>query len=106
MYKLTVFVNLEDAENVKQAMFEAGAGKIGLYDSCCFETVGTGQFRPLKGANPYLGSIDSVEKVKELKIEMVCEEVFVKEVLKAMKASHPYEEPAYDVIELCNIDVL
>lgn len=100
MYKIAVLVNLETVAQVKKAMFEVGGGQIGNYDSCCFETKGTGQFRPLEGASPYIGSVDSIEYVEEVKIEMVAADGKIKDVIKAMKEAHPYETPAYDVIKL------
>jgi hypothetical protein len=100
MYKICVFVPENAAEPVKQAMFAAGAGKIGDYDSCCWQTSGQGQFRPLQGSSPYIGEQDKTEKVDELKIEMVCADAFIKATIAAMKTSHPYEEPAYDVWKL------
>jgi hypothetical protein len=81
-------------------MFEAGAGKIGDYDSCCWQTPGQGQFRPLEGSSPFVGEQNSVETVAEYKIEMVCADELVKDTVAAMKSSHPYEEPAYDVWKL------
>ena len=85
---------------VKTALFNAGAGKIGNYDSCCWETLGTGQFRPLEGSNPAIGSYGMIERVEEYKIEMVCAKERIKEVIAALKVAHPYEEPAYEVYEV------
>jgi len=100
MYKICVFVPENAAEQVKQAMFAAGAGKIGDYDSCCWQASGQGQFRPLQGSSPFIGEQDKIEKVNELKIEMVCADEFIKAAIAAVKNSHPYEEPAYDVWKL------
>lgn len=100
MFKIVFFVPLEHAERVKNAMFNAGGGKIGQYDCCSFETLGTGQFRPLKGANPFVGDVGVLEKVSELKVEMVCENHCIKAVIAAMKENHPYEMLAYDIIKL------
>ncbi|MBK26271.1 MAG: NGG1p interacting factor NIF3 [Halobacteriovorax sp.] len=100
MYKIATFVNLESVAQVKEAMFEAGAGKIGDYDHCCFETKGFGQFRPLKGANPYIGEENKVEVVEEVKLEMVVADDMIRKVVEALKLAHPYETPAYDVIKL------
>jgi hypothetical protein len=97
MYKINFFVPLEHSTAVKNAMFEKGAGKIGNYDCCSFETLGTGQFRPLEGSDAFIGKVGEVEKVEELKVEMVCEESIIKEVIQAMRDAHPYETPAYDV---------
>lgn len=102
MYKICFFAPIESAEHVKQAMFKAGAGKIGNYEHCSFESLGTGQFRALAAANPFIGEVGKLEKVSELKIEMVCEESIIKNVIAALKASHPYEVPAYDVVKLAD----
>ncbi len=99
MYKINFFVPVEHAEKVKMAMFETGGGKIGNYDCCSFETLGTGQFRPLEGSSPFIGSTDKIEKVQELRVEMVCDDQLVVEVVEAMKSSHPYEEVAYDIFK-------
>ncbi len=100
MYKVCVYVPKAAVEQVKQAMFAAGAGKIGDYDSCCWQTIGQGQFRPLEGSSPYIGEQNRIETVAEYRIEMVCAEALIKDVIAAMKNSHPYEEPAYDVWKL------
>ena len=100
MYKFAFFVPEEDAEAVKEAVFATGAGRIGLYEHCCFQTLGTGQFRPLEGADPHLGQVNQLEKVQELKVELVCEEAQIQAAVAAMKAAHPYEEPAYEVWRL------
>jgi hypothetical protein len=103
MLKLCFYVPESHLEEVKQAVFEAGAGKIGNYDSCCWQTAGEGQFRPLAGAEPFLGQRDKIEKVIEYKVELVCENVLLTQVLAALRSAHPYEEPAYDVIELVSV---
>lgn len=100
MYKIVFFVPKTHKETVKQALFDAGAGRIGNYDSCAWETLGTGQFRAMQGANPFLGKIDQIEKVDEYRVELVCEDALIEDAIRAMKAAHPYEEPAYDVIKL------
>ncbi|MDP3536312.1 hypothetical protein P8S55_06160 [Halomonas sp. M1] len=102
MYKLAFFVPVEDAENVKEAVFETGAGRIGDYEACCFQTRGTGQFRPLKGANPHMGQVGALETVEEYKIELVCEDELIKAAIAALKLAHPYEEVAYDVWQLAD----
>jgi len=100
MYKICVYVPENSVENVKQALFDAGAGRIGNYDSCCWQTDGIGQFRPLENSNPAIGSLNEVEQVREVKIELVCEDNLVKAAVQAMRDSHPYEEPAFDVWQL------
>ena len=103
MYKICVYVPENSVEKVKLALFKAGAGRIGNYDRCCWQSNGTGQFRPLENSKPAIGSLNMVEQVKEVKIELVCEDDLVKSAIQAMKANHPYEEPAYDVWELENL---
>ena len=100
MYKLCFYVPEKATDLVKNALFEAGAGKIGDYDSCCWQTSGTGQFRPLDNSNPYIGQKGQIETVTEFKIEMVCDDEHIKAAIEALKASHPYEEPAYNVWKL------
>ena len=97
MYKICVYVPEKSVETVKQALFDSGAGRIGNYDSCCWQTAGTGQFRPLAGSNPAVGSLNTVEKIVEIKIELVCEDERVAAAIQAIRDSHPYEEPAFDV---------
>lgn len=103
MYKLAFFVPIEDAESVKQAVFEAGAGRIGNYEHACFQTLGTGQFRPTEGANPHTGSVGSLEKVEEFKVELLCDEAHIHGAIAALKLAHPYEEVAYDVWQLADL---
>lgn len=98
MRKLEFYVPLEHAEKVKNAVFAAGGGRIGDYDRCCWETEGVGQFRPLHDANPFIGEAGGgVERVRELKIEMVCDDDMADEVVKALLEAHPYETPAYQM---------
>lgn len=100
MYKIAFFVPESHLEVVKAAMFAAGAGRIGQYDRCSWQVKGTGQFRPLEGADPFIGQVDQVQQVVEYKVEMVCEDEVIHAVVQAMKAAHPYETPAYDVWRL------
>jgi len=103
MYKLNFFVPESHLESVKAALFAAGAGKIGDYDSCCWQTLGTGQFRGLEGSDPFVGSKGGIEQVAEFKVELVCEDSLIRDVVAALKQAHPYEEPAYDVLRLEDI---
>jgi hypothetical protein len=100
MYKFCFFVPVHDAEATKEAVFEAGGGRIGDYDSCAWQTLGQGQFRPLEGSNPHLGEHGRLERVDEVKVELVCEDRLIRDVVAAMKRAHPYEEPAYEVYRL------
>ena len=100
MYKLCFYVPEPHLEQVKAAVFAAGAGRIGDYDSCCWQVQGQGQFRPLAGSDPFLGRRGEVEQVDEYRVELVCEADRIKPVVEAMLAAHPYEEPAWDVMAL------
>jgi hypothetical protein len=99
-YKLVVFVPVSDAEKIRQAIHAAGGGKLGRYSHCSFSSRGTGRFMPEAGANPTVGEIGKIEKIEEEKIEFLCEENIIREVVAAMKKAHPYEEPAYDIFPL------
>ena len=100
MYKVTFYVPETHLENVKKAMFSAGAGTIGNYEQCAWQVKGQGQFKSLSGSNPFLGEIDKLEYVDEYRVEMVVENSKIKWVIQALKESHPYETPAFDVLQL------
>ena len=100
MHKLCFYVPSTHLDAVKEAVFAAGAGVIGDYDQCCWQTLGQGQFRPLDSSNPFLGAQNKLETVEEWKVEMVCEDHLVSAVVQALKTAHPYEEPAFDVWRL------
>lgn len=102
MYKLIFYVPKNDAEQVKEAVFATGAGKIGNYSHCAWETLGMGQFKPLDGANPAIGSIGAVEHVEELRVEILCLTEQVRSAVMAMKSAHPYEEVAYEIVSVRN----
>ncbi len=97
MYRVNVYIPSSHLEIVKTAMFDAGAGRIGNYDQCCWQVKGEGQFRPLVGSDAFIGQQDKIEKAAEYKVEMVCAASHMKSVLNAMLAAHPFEEVAYDV---------
>jgi len=99
MYRINVYIQASHLGGVKQGMFDAGAGKIGNYDQCCWQTKGQGQFRPLEGSDAFIGETGRLEIVDEYKVEFVCDAGAVHQVMAAMKAAHPYEEPAYDVYQ-------
>ena len=100
MYKLAFFVPKEQKEEVKEALFAIGAGTYENYDKCSWEVEGTGQFRPLKGANPFLGEVGELERVKEYKVEMICKDELIQKAVSTLKEVHPYEEVAYEVVKL------
>jgi len=100
--KLVVFVPHDHAAAVRDAMVAAGAGAIGDYDSCTFTSAGEGRFRPLDGANPAIGRVGEPEVVQEARVESVVPRSRRAAVVAAMRAAHPYEEPAFDVLELAD----
>lgn len=95
VYAFVFFVPESAAEAVKTALFESGAGCVGHYDRCCWQTSGIGQFRPLPGANPAIGKVGDLEFVPEIRVEMICEDNVLPAVIEALKTSHPYETPAF-----------
>ena len=103
MYKICVFIPVTHLEQVKQALFDSGAGQIGNYDCCSWQTPGTGQFRPNDSSTPYIGRSGTIETVDEYKVEMVCSNEKIKAAVGAMKQAHPYEEPAYDIWPLTEL---
>lgn len=100
MVKIGLYVPPGHLEQVKQALFEAGAGTIGNYEHCCWQTLGLGQFRPGQDSSPFVGSREKLETLAEYRVEMICDKRFVREAIEALRRAHPYEEPAYDVCEL------
>ncbi len=99
-YKIVVFVPEAHGERLREAMGDAGAGRIGDYAYCSFTVKGIGRFKPLAGASPSVGEVGKFEAVAEERIETVCAEERLKDVLAAIRAVHPYEEPAIDIYPL------
>lgn len=102
LIKLAVFTPVDHVQKVVDALSEAGAGHIGNYSHCTFQSAGTGTFKPLEGANPYIGTENKIEHVDELKIETIVPEPILDNVVRAMVEAHPYEEVAYDLYPLKN----
>lgn len=100
--KLEVYIPKDFTEKVREAIFEAGAGSIGFYDECSFGVNGTGSFRAKEGANPFLGKINEREIADETLLSFVFENFKLNAILSAMVAAHPYEEVAYNIINLEN----
>lgn len=100
MFQLSFYVPESHLEPVKQALFDAGAGRIGDYDSCAWQTAGQGQFRPMAGSDPHIGEQGQLTRVNEYKVEMVCENNIIENVIAALKQAHPYEEPAFSILQL------
>jgi len=99
-YKLVVFVPVEAAAKVSNAVFAAGAGTIGNYSHCGFSAEGTGSFLPLVGAGPAIGKKGRLEKVSEIRLETIVPAEKLDNVVAAMKKAHPYETPAFDIFKL------
>jgi dinuclear metal center YbgI/SA1388 family protein len=103
-YKLVVFVPPRDLENVSNAIFAAGAGKIGNYSNCGFQIEGQGSFLPLEGAKPTLGRTGELKSVIEIKLESVVPADKIAAVVEAMRKAHPYETPAFDIFRHYDIE--
>ncbi|HEY4500163.1 MAG TPA: hypothetical protein VJH25_00020 [Candidatus Paceibacterota bacterium] len=100
LYKLVVYVPLDHADKIREALHSSGAGEMGNYDQVTFSARGMGRFRPLAAANPAIGEVGKLELVEEERIETVVTEDIIEKVLSAVRAAHPYEEPAIDIYEL------
>jgi len=98
--KWVIFVPAENADAVRAAVFAAGAGRIGDYSQCSWSVTGTGQFLPGDGASPAIGGVGAVERVVEDRVEVIAPARARRAVLTAMRAAHPYEEPAFDIFAL------
>ncbi|HEX8947242.1 MAG TPA: hypothetical protein VF829_03460 [Candidatus Paceibacterota bacterium] len=100
MKKIVVTVPVEAADQVRQAMGEAGAGKVGNYSFCSFSVRGVGRFMPNEGANPAIGEVGRSEQVEEERIEAPCEDILLDAVTEAIRRVHPYEEPVIDIFDV------
>jgi dinuclear metal center YbgI/SA1388 family protein len=103
MDKLVVYVPEDAAAPLRAAIVEAGAGAVGSYDHCTFTSPGQGRFRPLEGADPAIGTIGTVEVVDEHRIECVLPRRVRSAVVAALRAAHPYETPAFDIVEMADL---
>ncbi|MCH9722300.1 MAG: Nif3-like dinuclear metal center hexameric protein [Actinomycetia bacterium] len=101
--KWVIFVPAGDADAVREALFAAGAGRIGDYSGCSWSVAGIGQFLPGTGASPAIGTVGTVERVAEDRIEVIAPAGIRAGILAAMRAAHPYEEPAFDVFSLAGL---
>lgn len=102
VFKLVVYVPRDATEKIVEVFGKNGAGAIGAYDYCTFRSSGIGTFRPLMGSNPFIGKTDTLEKVKEDRIEAIVSGNILKNLINQLKKNHPYEEMAYDVYPLEN----
>lgn len=103
MYKIVFFVPHEHAEKTKEAVFAAGAGRFENYDRCSWECEGTGQFRPNDEATPFIGTQQVLERVSELRVEIICRDEHIRPAIEALIEAHPYEEPAYEAFRICTL---
>ena len=103
MYKLNYYVPTDAKEKTKEALFSIGVGKFDNYEKCSWETLGSGQFKPIDGAKPSIGSIDKLEVLQEYKVEMICRDDLIKKAVETLKYIHPYEEVAYEVFKMEDI---
>jgi dinuclear metal center YbgI/SA1388 family protein len=102
LIKLVTFVPLSHLEEVRQAIFDAGAGQIGNYDSCAYQSEGVGTFRGNDQSNPFAGTRGELHREPETRLETILPSYLSDRVIKALTAAHPYEEPAYDLFPLLN----
>lgn len=100
IYQIYYYVPKSHLEKTKKAIFAAGAGQMGNYSCCAWQTLGTGQFKPESKSDPFIGKKGKITKVQEYRVETVCKSSKINAVIKALKKSHPYEHPAFGVIDL------
>jgi hypothetical protein len=100
---LLVYVPEDHVEAVKLALFQAGAGRLGQYEHCCWQVAGQGQFKALAGSQPFTGEKGVLERVAEMRVEMICAKAVLAEVVAALKRVHPYETPAFSILPMLDI---
>lgn len=100
MYILYFLAPETHLDVIKNAIFAVGAGSIGHYSHCAWQTLGEGQFMPLSGSHAFIGEIDKLEKIPEYKVEIVCTEEQIHAAVAALKLAHPYETPSYHVLRM------
>jgi len=104
MFVIIFYVPIENTDAVKNALFGVGAGAIGDYSSCAWQCLGVGQFKPLLGSQPHIGTLNEIALVDEHRVEMVCSAKNLRAAISALIAAHPYEEPAYHILQTFSID--
>lgn len=102
--KIVVTVPISEAADLRQAIGDAGGGKVGNYDYCSFSIKGTGRFLPNYKAKPTIGKVGNLEEVEEERVEITCDETDAKTIVEAIRLAHSYEEPAIDVYPLLDIN--
>lgn len=101
-YKIEIFAPLEAVDSILAAIARAGAGRIDRYDYCASTALVTGYWRPLQGAQPYMGKEGEISSEPEVKIEVNCKHEHIPEVLQAIHENHPYEQPLINILPLVN----
>jgi dinuclear metal center YbgI/SA1388 family protein len=104
LYKFVVFVPAENADSVAEAIFSVGAGSVGRYSHCGFQTPGEGTFLPLDGSHPAIGRRGKLHRVPEIRLESIVPADRVPAVIAAMRKAHPYETPAFDILRHCDLE--
>ncbi len=99
-YKIVIYVPIKNADAVREAIANAGAGKLGNYSHASFSSSGIGRFKPLPGAHPAIGAVGKLEEVEEEKIEVTCNGEILNDIIGTIRRAHPYEEPAIDAWEI------
>ena len=100
-YKLICYVPQTHFETVKAAVLGVGCGTMGNYTHCAWSVLGHGQFKPGTNSQAFIGKPEAISIVDEYRFEVICEEKQIKPALEALKSSHPYEVPAFEIIQLC-----
>lgn len=100
MYKLVYFVPSSHLQDTKEALFKCGLGHSGNYEKACWQTLGTSQFCPLPNSKPQLGQIGETCIIEEYKVEMLCQKDLISKAVQTLRQTHPYENPAYEIIAL------
>jgi hypothetical protein len=100
MYHLSFYVPILHCDEVKDAIFEAGAGQVGHYKNCSWQTLGEGQFKPNITTNPFRNHGSSLETTGQYRVEMVCSDSLIKNAVAALRHSHPSDQPAYTVMRI------
>jgi len=106
MFKIVTYAPVKDAIKIRQAMGEAGAGALGNYTHASFSVKGIGRFTPKEGAHPAIGEVGKPEEVEEERIEVICQKDKVKDVVAAIKATHPYEQVPLEISQLLSEEEL
>ena len=103
MYKLNYYVPTHAKEKTKQALFDIGVGMFDNYENCSWETIGQGQFKPIRDAKPNIGELEKLEVLEEYQVQMICSNELIHKAVKTLKETHPYEEVAYEVFKMEDI---